>query len=173
MLPELELRNCPLLADWPQGTLPLLTPSDIHISLADLQSDCWWELLPDHLQDCWRRCSGIDSCLFSPHWQDLMWEPQQQQQQDAAAGGGSSSSGSDRAAICALARALFWARWLMGEPVIVRGIQVCAQGCCVAWHLPKDAYSSANCAMWASVRLMLTPAAAVGGKLLCLCSLPV
>lgn len=34
-------------------------------------------------------------------------------------------------AVGLLARLVFWARWRLGEPVIVRGVKVC--GCAVLW----------------------------------------
>ncbi|WIA16214.1 hypothetical protein OEZ85_012926 [Tetradesmus obliquus] len=120
--PQLQLADCPLLLGL-EGQLPLRDSSGAPITLQQLQSKQWWTVLPEHLQQQWRRRANSSSWLFTPHIDDLAGlapqQQQQQQQQQAEEGASSSSS----AAVCALARALFWARWLLGEPVIVRGTQ--------------------------------------------------
>jgi hypothetical protein len=113
--PQLQLSDCPLLLGL-QPQQPLLGSRGSAITLEQLQSKQWWGVLPEALQQQWRRSANSSSWLFTPHIDDLVGVTQQPQDE-----GGSSSS---RAATCALARAVFWARWLLGEPVIVRGIQV-------------------------------------------------
>jgi hypothetical protein len=114
--PQLQLSDCPLLLGLP-ARQPLLGSSSSAITLQQLQGQQWWSVLPDHLQQQWRRRANSSSWLFTPRIDDLVWTTTQQQQDEVG-----SSSG--RAGVCALARAVFWARWLLGEPVIVRGIQV-------------------------------------------------
>jgi hypothetical protein len=122
--PQLQLSDCPLLL--PGGLaaqLPLLLDSSSSsgspITLQQLQAEKWWTVLPEQLQQQWRRRANSSSWLFTPHIDDLVWPTLQQQQQHE-----DGSSSSSKALVCALARVVFWARWLLGEPVIVRGIQV-------------------------------------------------
>jgi hypothetical protein len=125
--PQLQLSDCPLLLGL-EAQLPLLVDSSSGspITLQQLQAQQWWAVLPQHLQQVWRRRANSSSWLFTPHIDDLVGATQQQQQGEEE--GGSSSS---HALVCALARAVFWARWLLGEPVIVRGIQV---GAAAVWR---------------------------------------
>jgi hypothetical protein len=119
--PQLQLSDCPLLLGL-QPQQPLLSSNGSAITLQQLQSKQWWSVLPADVQQQWRRRANSSSWLFTPHIDDLAGPITQQQQQRQRDEGGSSSCG--RAGVTALARAVFWARWLLGEPVIVRGIQV-------------------------------------------------
>eukprot|EP00775_Hariotina_reticulata_P001304 gene1304-1646_t len=87
----------------------------------------WWTLLPVQLQDVWRRKANSSSWLFTPTAEDLML-PQVTAagNGDESAAGGSSAAESVPAADLArvtLATVLFWARWRLGEPIIVRECQ--------------------------------------------------
>jgi hypothetical protein len=81
------------------------------LTLQQLQGPGWWLLLPEALQSSWRREAGVGRWLFCPAASDLQPSPEQRQQAAAMEQ-------------CTLARVLFWARWLLGEPVVVRGCEV-------------------------------------------------
>lgn len=140
---QLSIADCPLL---PEGCqLPLLDRTGAPLTLQQLQGPDWWLLLPQPLQDSWRREAGGGSWLFAPTAADLQGPTQEQAAAAAvgdaaatAAGGGRGSSRQRKqegqavlgvVSQCALARVLFWARWLLGEPIIVRETQV--GGCSV------------------------------------------
>lgn len=83
-------------------------------TLSDVMSDSWWKVLPDGLRDIWRRKANSSVYLFTPGAKDLDWPVAG----DAAA--------VDAAAIgrVTLARLVFWGRWLVRDPIIVRGLKV-------------------------------------------------
>jgi hypothetical protein len=133
-----SVAGCPLLP--PVVKLPLCAADGSDITLQQLSGPNWWGVLPQHLQANWRRDAGGGKWLFTPTAADL--------ELPAAAAGGSGSGDTSVAALaisgsrqrkqqqqqeeeqaeavarCGLARVLFWARWRLGEPVIVRGAQV-------------------------------------------------
>lgn len=146
------MADCPWL---PAGfQLPLLGLDGSEVTLEQLQAPDWWRCLPQELQSSWRRSAGSSKWLYAPAASDLEPPPasdsaaaganeavaatasklantakqrqlmQQQQQKHSA----------DALSHCALARALFWARWLLGEPIIVRGCEVSQSAQPVALH---------------------------------------
>jgi hypothetical protein len=111
--------------------------------------DAWWEILPAELCDSWRRQASSKGFLFTPSAADLRWPADCSSSSTAgmqalsgpgavcaqtavpcqqSTGGPASShavhEAQARVLRCCLARVLFWARWGLGEPVIVREAQV-------------------------------------------------
>lgn len=110
-------------------------------------------MLPEALQNSWRREAGGGRWLFAPAASDL--QPPALSDASAAALAHSSADRATGSSGCAagaqpahgprrkqqqeeageaealerraLARVLFWARWSLGEPVIVRGVKVGVQ----------------------------------------------
>jgi hypothetical protein len=95
-------------------------PDGQALTLAALQSDSWWQLLPAGLRDEWRRHAG-GGYLFTPHLQQLHGPPALAEQDG---GGGGAAAPAPDLAIVVLARLVFWARWRCGEPVVVRSAKV-------------------------------------------------
>jgi hypothetical protein len=111
--------------------------------------DVWWEVLPIELKGTWRRkaSSSSSSYIFTPSTKDLKWPeyldadaaapilPEEFNCWDEAAGGlpeaatASGSAAQDQALRCCWARVLVWARWRLGEPVIVRETEVSGWWC--------------------------------------------
>ncbi|KAF8057712.1 JMJ25 [Scenedesmus sp. PABB004] len=112
-----SLDDCPLLQSG--VALPPRADGRGPITLQALQQPDWWRVLPAQLRDAWRRKAAPGAWLFTPHADDLA---------GACCGHGPGGANAGAAAgagadgeRCALARALFWARWALGEPVLVRG----------------------------------------------------
>jgi hypothetical protein len=158
---QLELSDCPVVP--PEGLCQLPPhPDGRPLSLADLQGDAWWTCLPGELRDCWRRQASTSRCLFTPTADDLKVVPVNSLESSrSAAGSGGGVDATSRRQV--LARVLFWARWLLGEPVIVRGTQVSPD----MWRETDRAtvIATSRCAMKAAC----LQRAAVGAELLVAC----
>eukprot|EP00775_Hariotina_reticulata_P006709 gene6710-6930_t len=119
---SLQLSDCPVVPPEVLCQLPP-HPDGRPLSLADLQADAWWKCLPEGLQDCWRRKASSSSWLFTPAAEDLKMPGDVEQGSGRANSSSAGSTGGQCPSIGrrVLARVLFWARWLLGEPVVVRG----------------------------------------------------
>lgn len=104
--------------------------------------DTWWEVLPEPLRDVWRRKASNRRYVFTPAATDLQ-APQPDgilaafsllsvtdqscaaafQQAEAAADAASQGYFEDMKRCC-LALLLWWARWSLGEPIVVRDVKV-------------------------------------------------
>jgi hypothetical protein len=111
--------------------------------------ETWWEVLPEELRDTWRRkASSTGSSggyVFTPSAADLRWPedfdadadatPSTPDCWDEAAGwlpeadAVHDNAAREQALRCCWARVLIWARWSLGEPVIVREAEVGASRC--------------------------------------------
>eukprot|EP00879_Flechtneria_rotunda_P024446 GHRR01025916.1.p1 GENE.GHRR01025916.1~~GHRR01025916.1.p1 ORF type:complete len:669 (+),score=249.28 GHRR01025916.1:844-2850(+) len=112
------IADCPLL---PYGfdLSTLMKPNGAQLTLPDLLSPNWWQLLPADVHNSWRRKGSSNSWLFTPAATDLQWGPSGNE----AMPQGQLPLDEATQQRCALARCLFWARWLLGEPIIVRGLK--------------------------------------------------
>ncbi|KAF8059101.1 JMJ25 [Scenedesmus sp. PABB004] len=113
---RLTLADCPLLpagAEVPRGA------GGEALTLDVLRGERWWEALPAAVRDVWRRRAGSATWLFTPAVEDLELPAP-----DGAGGGAGDDDGAGglpRHERVLLARCVWWARWLVGDPVVVRG----------------------------------------------------
>jgi hypothetical protein len=101
----------------------------------------WWRALPAAVADEWRRKASSSTWLFTPAASDLDPTAAAAAAAAAAEGGGGGAGSSAAAAASghgggALAPAVrllwallvWWARWLVGDPIIVRQLKVRSSG---------------------------------------------
>lgn len=151
---ELLLQHCPLLGSQDlqllQSSPPTVPGTSQPLTLQHLQSPVWWQHLPAALRDTWRRSAAVPGCptadansSSSDGGSSMAAVPgaaQRPQAAPAAAGAQSACSSSvsggflftphvvqlqQEGPVGLLARLVFWARWRLGEPIVVRGVKVC------------------------------------------------
>lgn len=107
----LQLQDCPLLSsqdatDIAAGTLALpCGPFGEPLTLAHLEGQCWWLLLPAPYSDLWRREAEGGAMLYTPDAEHL------------------EGRSGDRVLVV-MAQLLWWARWRCKEPIVVTGVKV-------------------------------------------------
>lgn len=148
------LHDCPLLSahdlQLMQSSPPTVPGTCQPLTLQQLQSPEWWQYLPGELRDSWRRSAAVPGFPAAEHQQHHQSAGLQQQQHMAATAAAAAAAGEQPAGLqptCSsvsggvlftpharqleqegpvglLARLVFWARWRLGEPIIVQGVKV-------------------------------------------------
>ena len=147
------LQHCPLLDSKDlqllQSSPPTVPGTTQPLTLQHLQSPVWWQHLPEELRDAWRRSAAVPGCPAAVNSSSddsgssmaaVPGVAQHPQAAPAAAGAQSACSSSASGGFLftphvaqlqqegpagLLARLVFWARWRLGEPIVVRGVKVC------------------------------------------------
>jgi hypothetical protein len=140
----LQLSDCPLLALVCSSSLQkqLLEhlpspacPDGSLLTLQHLMGEDWWRALPAAVADEWRRKASSSTWLFTPAASDLdstaaVAEGGGDGADSSAAATASGHGGGGLAPAVRLLWALlvWWARWLVGDPIIVRQLKVRSSG---------------------------------------------